>query len=205
MPYSCKQFLRPDSWSDNQRVKSPNDLLFAYIVRQSLECFNTFFYRGYIRFKAFLCVVIQCYLKVIMNPHLVQYMKIRHYWFGILRPKHNGLALTERYIHLLLIERIIPSTITFSQAVEKPLGIKGWYISRAAGRDNNRCCRLYLFASIACNDVLICLHNDSLTPHKLYLQLLCLCLYLLVSKNSLQSFYFLQDNIFLCEILYLLR
>ena len=32
-------------------------------------------------------------------------------------------------IHLLLIEWIVPSAIAFSQAVEKPLGIKGWYIS----------------------------------------------------------------------------
>ena len=128
MPYSCKQFSRSDSWSDNQRVKSPNDLFFADIVRQSLEYFNTFFYRRYIRFKAFLYIVIQCHLEVIMNAHFIQYMKIGHYWFGVLCPKHNNSTLTERDIHLLLIERIVPSTITFCQAVEKPLGVKGWYI-----------------------------------------------------------------------------
>ena len=144
MPYSCKQFSRSDSWSNNQRVESPNNLLFTNFIRQSLECFNTFFYRRYIRFKAFLYIVIQCHLEVIMNAHFIQYMKIGHYWFGILCPKNNNLAFTERDIHLLLVEWIIPSTITFCQAIEKPLGVKGWYICGAAGGNNDRSCCFYI-------------------------------------------------------------
>lgn len=148
MPYSCKQFSWPNGWSDDQRIKSPNDFFPAYCVWQILECFNTFFYRRYIRLKAFLCIVIQCHLEVIMNAHFIQYMKIGHYWFWVLCPKHNNSTLTERDIHLLLIERIVPSTIAFCQAVEKPLGIKGWYICWTTDRNNDRCyCLNYLLTT----------------------------------------------------------
>ena len=44
MPYSCKQISWANSWSDNQRVESPNNLLFTNFIRQLLECFNTFIY-----------------------------------------------------------------------------------------------------------------------------------------------------------------
>lgn len=60
-------------------------------------------------------------------------MKIRNNWFGILCPKNNDLTFTERDIHFLLIERIVPSTIALCQAVEKPLGIKaGMSVERLA-------------------------------------------------------------------------
>ena len=140
-----------------------------------------------------------------MNPHLIQYMKIGHYRLGILCPKYEDLALTERDIHLLLIEWIIPSTVAFCQAVEEPLGKKSWYICRAAGGNDDRCSCLNLLANIVRDYDFTYWHNVSLILHRPYLQHRYLLCYLLVSKNSLQSFDFLQDNIFLCEILYLLR
>lgn len=38
--------------------------------------------------------------------------------------KNHYLAVLERNIHFLLVERVIPCTIPFSQAVEEPLGRK---------------------------------------------------------------------------------
>ena len=130
-------------------------------------------------------------------------MKVRHYRLGIFCPKYNNSTLTERDIHLLLIERIVPGTIAFCQAVKKPLGIKGRYISRATSRDNYRGCSLNLLSNIVRDYNFIYWHNVSLILHRLYLQLQHLPNYLLVNKNNFRSFYFLRDNISLCEILYL--
>lgn len=132
-------------------------------------------------------------------------MKIGHYWFGVFCPEHDDLTLTERDIHLLLVEWIVPSAIAFCQAVEEPLGIKGWYICRAAGGNDDRCSCFNLLANIVRDYDFTYWHNVSLILHRPYLQHRYLLCYLLVSKNSLQSFDFLPDNIFLCEILYLQR
>ena len=56
--------------------------------------------------------------------------------------------MSERDIHRLPVERIIPYTIPFSQAVKEPFGIKGRYIRRAAGGNDYRSGCFYLFARI---------------------------------------------------------
>lgn len=117
--------------------------------------------------------------------------------------KNNDLTFTERDIHFLLIEWIVPGTIALCQAVEKPLGIKGWYVGRATSRNNYWGCSLNLLSNLVRNYNFTCWHNVSLILHKLYSQLRHLPNYHLVNKNNLRSFYFLRDNIFLYEILYL--
>lgn len=47
--------------------------------------------------------------------------------------KNNNLTILKRNVHWLLIERIVPYTITFCQTVEKPFGIKaGMSVERLA-------------------------------------------------------------------------
>ena len=59
-----------------------------------------------------------------MNSTFIKFVQIWQYRFGILGPKNNNLTILKRNVHWLLIERIVPYTITFCQTVEKPFGIK---------------------------------------------------------------------------------
>lgn len=72
-----------------------------------------------------------------MDASFVQLMQVRQYRLRILRPKYNDLATCKGYIHLLPIERIVPDTIAFCQAVEEPLCVKGRYIGGAASGDDD--------------------------------------------------------------------
>lgn len=86
-----------------------------------------------------------------MNAPLVQFMQVWQYRLRILRPKHNDLATCKGYIHLLPIERIVPDTIAFCQAVEEPLGIKGRDVGGAAGGDDDGGDGINMFTAI-CTD-----------------------------------------------------
>ena len=96
-----------------------------------------------------------------MNTPFIQFMQIRKYRSRILRPKHNDLATRERNIHLLTVERIVPNTIPFCQAVEEPLGIKGRNIGGATGGNDDGGDGLYLLTEICSYLYLTSSHHAS--------------------------------------------
>ena len=80
---------------NNKRVKTPNDFLLPYLIRETLKNSNTMFNRADIRLKPFVYIVIQRYLEVVMNAPFIQFREIWNKWFWILGPKTTAFVFTK--------------------------------------------------------------------------------------------------------------
>ena len=137
VPNTLQQISRRKVGRNYQRVKTPYNTLFTNLLRKFFECFDALFKFRDTRLEFFVFVVVHRKLEIIFDSSLVQFGQKRNYRRGIFCPKNYELAVFQRNIHRLLVERIVPNAISRLQTVEKPFGKKGRNVGRARGGNND--------------------------------------------------------------------
>lgn len=155
VPDAGEELAGRGAGGEDEGVESPDDALFADEGGDLFEGRYALGEWGHVGFEAFLFVVVEGELEVVVYASAVEFGEVRNEGRGIFAPEDDDSRPLEGDAHGPLVEWVAPKCVTFPQAVNEPLGIEGRDVRRPARRDDDGglggdgfigCCHVTYFA-----------------------------------------------------------
>lgn len=124
---------------DDERVEAPDDTFLADLFRELAEGLHPLVHARHVRFEAFLVIVVEGELEVVVDAPLVQFVQQGEQRTRVFRPEDHHLTVLEGDVHRLLVERVVPHAVARPQPVDEPLRIERRHVRRSAGGDDDGC------------------------------------------------------------------
>ena len=159
---------------DDERVEAPDDTFLADLFRELAEGLHPLVHARHVRFEAFLVIVVEGELEVVVDAPLVQFVQQGEQRTRVFRPEDHHLTVFEGDVHRLLVERVVPHAVARPQPVDEPLRIERRHVRRSAGGDDDGGGGFNELAGGGLYGGFVG-HGDGDSVETIYMQIYCFC------------------------------